>query len=276
VPERIPFLLRTRLLDAADYRAYRRLGTFKPVAMLGGVQASREPWRNLYAHLVAGIGWADFARHFRGLELYRDLAARPRAILDAMLASGINAPLASSCGRLFDAAAAAVGLCRERQGYEGEAAARLEASIEARALQDPSSVYRFIIQMLPDSGLPYLEPRPVWIALLDDLLRGVAPGVIAARFHLGLAQAVVGMAVQLATDTGSAPRFDTVALTGGCFHNRVLAEEVARLLRERQFQVLMHARVPAGDGGLALGQAAVAAARIMGDSACASAFPAVS
>ena len=93
----------------ADYRRYERLGTFKPVTMLGGAQAAREPWRNLYAHLTAEMGWAGFAKNFAELDLYADLSGKPRTILDAMIRNGINTPKASSCGRLFDAVAAAPG-----------------------------------------------------------------------------------------------------------------------------------------------------------------------
>src|SRR5262249_2566233 len=86
-----------------SYRHYERLATFKPVPMLGGAQASREPWRNLYAHLVADIGWAAFAKNFSALDVYAYLTRKPRTILDAMIRSRINTPPASSCGRLFDA-----------------------------------------------------------------------------------------------------------------------------------------------------------------------------
>ncbi len=117
---------------SADYRGYERLGTFKPVAMPGGAQAVREPWRNLYAHLMAGMGWAQLSAEFSELELHQRLAVRPRATLDAMIRNGINSPLASSCGRLFDAVAAALGISFERQAYEGEAAAKLEALVDER------------------------------------------------------------------------------------------------------------------------------------------------
>ncbi len=263
----------------ADYRAYQRLGTFKPVAMPGGAKAVREPWRNLYAHLMAEIGWAELTLNFGELELYRDLAGRPRPMLDAMLRSATNAPLASSCGRLFDAVAAALGICRERQGYEGEAAARLEAIVDPEALhEEPETLaYPFTIPRLRGSGLPYIEPKAFWNAILGDLLLGTPPGVIAARFHRGLARAIAAMTEKLAgRDAKSGARFDTVALTGGCFHNEVLRAEVERLLAERQFHVLTHAAVPAGDGGLALGQAAIAAARLMGGATCASASLAAS
>jgi hydrogenase maturation protein HypF len=250
----------------ADYRASQRLGTFKPVAMIGGEQASREPWRNLYAHLVAEIGWPAFAAKFAELEVHQRLAEKPRATLDGMLRAGLNTPLASSCGRLFDAFAAAIGVAFERQAHEGQAGALLESIACETALRDEDEAlaYPFAIARLRATGMPYVEPRAMWTAVLGDLLRATPPGVMSARFHRGLARAIAAMAIELASDRDVEPyRFDTVALSGGCFQNRVLFEEVSRRLRAHGFHVLNHADVPPNDGGLALGQATVAAARLL-------------
>ena len=271
----------------ADYRRYKRLGTFKPVAMLGGAQAAREPWRNLYAHLMAEMGWAKFATNFSELDLYADLSGRPRTILDWMVRNGVNTPKASSCGRLFDAVAGALNICRERQAYEGEAAARLEAMMDQRTfrLEDEAFSYPFTIQNISGSHLLCIEPLAMWQALLGDLVGKTPAPVMAARFHKGLAQAVVAMATKLAcSDDDSGPRFDTVALSGGCFQNRALFEEVVRRLKQNNFIVLSHAQVPANDGGLALGQAAIGAAHLIdaktdqteGSTPCASGFQAAS
>ena len=250
----------------ADYHGYTRIGTFKPVALIGGAQAAREPWRNLYAHLMAEMGWANFAMNFKALELYADLATRPRAILDAMMRDNINSPQASSCGRLFDAVAAALGICRERQAYEGEAAARLEAIVDRKTMcdEDDTLAYPIAVPILRGSGLPYVEPLAMWQAILGDLLLKTPPPVMAARFHKGLAKVIATMARTLADpDETGAVRFDTVALTGGCFHNRVLFEQVSTRLEQAGFAVLSHALVPANDGGLALGQAAIGAAHLI-------------
>jgi hydrogenase maturation protein HypF len=273
----------------ADYLRYQRLGTFKPVAMLGGAQAAREPWRNLYAHLMAEMAWPAFAMNFDELELHAYLSAKPRATLDAMIKNGINAPPASSCGRLFDAVAAALDICRERQAYEGEAAARLEAMVDEHALrhEDDALGYPLGIPNLRGSGLPYIEPLGMWNAVLGDLILKTPAPVMAARFHKGLAKSIVAMAKKLASggDEVGPQRFTTVALSGGCFQNRVLFEEVSRRLESEDFTVLSHAQVPANDGGLALGQAAIGAAHLIsannnqtknqweGNASCVSAFP---
>jgi hydrogenase maturation protein HypF len=245
----------------ADYRNFRRLAAFKPVAMIGGVRAVYEPWRNTYAHLLAAFGWEGFQRDFGELELARYLAGKPRAIIDRMLASAVNVPAASSCGRLFDAVAAATGICPDRVLYEGQAAMEFEDLIdaEARAAVRSRGLYPFC-QTLSETGLEILEPRPMWRALLEDLRSETPVSIISARFHLGLAISVAEMAVRLASQSNAEP-IDTVVLTGGCFQNKVLFEACASQLEENGLRCLSQSQVPMNDGGLALGQAAIAAAR---------------
>ena len=238
----------------ADYRGYRRAGLLKPVAMPGGAAAAREAWRNAYAHLMAEMGWAELAMNFADLELFHRLEALPRATLDAMIAKGVNAPLASSCGRLFDAAAAIAGLAWEAQSHEGEAAMRLEAAIDRAAMAEPDDLaYPFTVPLLGGRGLPYIEPLGVWRAMLGDLILDTPPGVMAARFHRGLARAIARLATRIARAEG----LETVALSGGCFQNATLFRLVHERLEAEGLAVLSHEHVPANDGGLALGQAAV-------------------
>ena len=271
----------------ADYRGFQRLATLKPISMIGGAQAIREPWRNTYAHLLSALGWDQFAHQFGSLDLYTYLAQKPRQIIDRMLNRGLNVPLASSCGRLFDAVSAAVGLCRDRALFEGQGAFELEMVADTAYLQaaDDSQAYPFAIATLPETGLTYLEPRPMWQALLSDLQSQVSVPAIAARFHQGLARAIASMVETLAyaplpnptliqarlTRNGhprapqasatSHPQFSTVALSGGCFQNKILLEEVTRRIEAIGFPCLSQAKVPSNDGGLSLGQAAIAAAQ---------------
>ena len=248
----------------ADYLGYRRLARLKSIAMPGGARAVREPWRNLYAHLLDAIGWDELTKHFVALDLYAHLHDKPRAVLDAMIAKGINAPLASSCGRLFDAVAAALGLCRERQTFEGEAGIRLEALAESAASSGRSATtYSFAINQLPDGDPMEIDPAPMWNMLLDDLKKNVPAASISLQFHMGLSMALVEATRQLARCGVDRPQFDTVALSGGCFQNRMLFESVAAQLRAAGFAVLTHADVPANDGGLSLGQAAIGAALLL-------------
>jgi hydrogenase maturation protein HypF len=245
----------------ADYYNFRRLAAFKPVAMIGGTRAVHEPWRNTYAHLIAAFGWEGFQRDFGDLELAHYLAGKPRAIIDRMLASAINVPAASSCGRLFDAVAAAVGICSDRVLFEGQAAMEFEDLIsdDARTAAKLRGFYSFRHTKSKTSP-EILEPRPMWHALLEDLRSGTPVSVISARFHLGLAISVAEMAVRLARQSDAEP-MDTVVLTGGCFQNKTLFEACVSHIEENGLTCLTQSQVPMNDGGLALGQAAIAAAR---------------
>jgi hydrogenase maturation protein HypF len=219
--------------------------------MPGGVKAILEPWRNAYAQLASHLGWDAYRERYPDLKLTQFLAAKPLGVLTTMVERGINAPLSSACGRLFDAVAAAVGVCRERLSYEGQAAIELEA-LAAGVPIAPDEGYPFAVT--ESAGCLVLDPTPMWLALLDDLAQGVAPGAIAARFHAGLARALVALAERLAHAQG----LGTVAVSGGVLQNRTLFEGIAEGLRQRGLGLLAQRRVPPNDGGLALGQALVA------------------
>lgn len=241
----------------ADYRRFERLACLKPVPLPGGAAAIREPWRNAYAHLMAEMGWSDFAMNYSSLPVLERLSVVPRATLDAMIKSGLNAPLSSSCGRLFDAAAAMVGLGWEAQDHEGQAAMAFEAVLDPAALNESDDlIYPFNTPQLRDIGIPYIEPLWAWRALLGDLILQTPVGTISARFHRGLARTVARLAERLARERS----VTTVALTGGCFQNATLFKLVHEELGACGLDVISHAKVPANDGGLALGQAVVALA----------------
>jgi len=234
-----------------DYQEYRRLASFSPVPMPGGAMAIREPWRNCFAHLAAALGWEQVESAYSDLELIQFLKTRPLANLRKMLDKGINSPPASSAGRLFDAVAAAVGLCRERITFEGQAAIELEALSEAYVDDFRSAGYPV------DTGGKHLNWAPLWEALLNDLQRGRAPGVIGARFHNGFVAAVSEITAALCSDY----LVNTVVLGGGVFQNRLLLEGVSRQLRQQGFAVFAPQRLPANDGGLSLGQVVIGCQR---------------
>ncbi|OLP17025.1 carbamoyltransferase HypF [Leptolyngbya sp. 'hensonii'] len=244
----------------ADYRRFQRLGCFKPVAMLGGALAIAQPWRNTYAHLLAAFPWDDLQSAYGALELVAFLEQQPRSLLHQMLAQGINAPLASSCGRLFDAVAAALGLCRVAS-YEGQGAIALESLAVEWLASGQATPWPYPFTIMDQSALKILEPHPMWQALLTDLQQGMEPGKIAARFHLGLGIAIA----QMVTTLRQQQEFIQVALTGGVFQNRLLLQQVSQHLTAAGFIVLTHSQVPPNDGGLALGQVAIAAARSLSE-----------
>lgn len=246
---------------ACNYTSFKRLAMLKPVALPGGDAAAREPWRNAYAHIIAQMGWAEFAMNFADLSIFKHLNEKPRQTLDSMIAEEVNSPRSTSCGRLFDAAAAIVGLERDHQSYEGHAAMLFEASIDPEALtESPDLDYPFSIPLLDGQGLPYIEPLAVWRAMMGDLILRTPIGVISARFHRGLARAIISMVKRL---IGDEQTFKAVALSGGCFQNQTLFNLVHQGLQGAGIKVLTHKQVPVNDGGIALGQAVIAAAHIL-------------
>lgn len=235
-----------------DYGGYERLACFEPVALPGGAQAMREPWRNTLAQLLHWFEWEELQAEFGGTELLQYLAAKPVATLQQMVVRGINTPLASSAGRLFDAVAAALGICRDAVSYEGEAALGLEA-LAAALFEAVPEGYPF------ELGAGRIGWRPLWRALLLDLIKGEPPAPMAARFHRTVIEAVAAMALQLCR----ARTIGTVVLGGGVWQNRLLLEGVSQRLRDAGLAVLSPRLFPANDGGLALGQGVVAARQTM-------------
>ena len=250
-------------LGLVDYLGFERRATFMPVAMPGGAAAIHEPWRNTYAHLASALGWTNVRESHATLELCRFLESKELATLDAMIERGINSPTASSCGRLFDAVAAAIGICRERAFHEGQGAIELEASVDGDALlsQAPVSAYPFEVSTGDGHAIPRIDPAPMWRVLLDDLRAGTPRGVMAARFHRGLAEVLVRVVASLGRSDSARSAPATVALSGGVFQNKILVELVRNRLVDAGFTVFTHGAVPPNDGGLSLGQAVIAVAR---------------
>jgi hydrogenase maturation protein HypF len=234
----------------ADYREFERVAHFQPIPMLGGARAMREPWRNTLAYLCGLFDWEQVAQECADLAIIRYLNDKPLGNLLTMLDKGLNSPPASSAGRLFDAVAAAVGVCRDLAGFEGQAAIELEALAEPYFEQQAEAVYGF------DLCAGVLSWKPLWRSLLRDLRAEVEAGIIAARFHQTVAQAVAETAHGLCQQDD----IRTVILSGGVFQNRLLLERTSHLLQQRGLQVLSPEHTPANDGGISLGQAVIALA----------------
>ena len=238
------------------YGDYRRLARFRPVALPGGAMAMREPWRNTFAHLEAAFGWETVASAHGDIELVRFLEGRPLDTVRTMIVRGINSPLASSAGRLFDAVAGALGISRARVLHEGQAAIELE-NLASRGMRPRIGGYT--IDSERGDTLFELRWESLWREILADLDGGVDRALMAARFHNGLADSVAGLAAGLCSANG----LETVVLSVGVFQNRVLLEGVFKALDRRGLRVLAPIATPANDGGISLGQAAVAAARAL-------------
>lgn len=244
----------------ADYRRFQRLAHFIPVAMPGGVQAMREPWRNAYAHLNQAFDWDWVRENYPDLQIVRAIERKPLNNLSLMIERGLNSPPASSCGRLFDAVAATLGICTESQCFEGQAAIELE-SIAAPVFQAQSGAAYPVEPLRWEQGIGIILFRSLWRALLEDVRKGCGSAVVAARFH----QTVCALIAQTAHLLCQKQAIDMVVLGGGVFQNRLILEGVTSRLNATGLRVLSPALTPSNDGGLSLGQAAIAAAKTVGN-----------
>jgi hydrogenase maturation protein HypF len=230
----------------ADLVSFQRLGHLAPVPLPGGVTAIRQPWRMAAAYLDAAGVCPD------GLDVLRRNASAWPAVV-SVARSGTHAPITSSAGRLFDAVAAILGV-RDVITYEGQAAIELEQ----RADPAVADAYPAGLSGAATETEPVLACGADLVrAAADDARRGVPVAVAAARFHNGVADLIAACCARLRSATG----VDTVALSGGVFQNLLLVNRTVDCLVDNGFRVLTHRRVPANDGGVSLGQAAVAAAR---------------
>jgi hydrogenase maturation protein HypF len=236
-----------------DYTGFQRLGHFNPVPLPGGVQAIKQPWRNSFSQLNHYLGWQSVAQQWGDLEPVKWLEQHNLAVLAKMVSGGVNSPMSSSCGRLFDGVAGLLNLCRDEISYEGQAAIELESAARLGRCQEDAG-YRLDVVVV--DGVQILHGEKLWQGLLHDLREGISTERIAWRFHYGLAISICEMATGLASQA----QLDTIALSGGVFQNKTLFELISANLSEQGFRVLSHRQVPSNDGGLALGQAAIGAA----------------
>jgi hydrogenase maturation protein HypF len=235
----------------ATSRGYERVGTFAAPHLIGGNKAMREPWRNAFAHLDHAGLWPSVSEQHPDLKIVKLIETKSPALLRRMIETGINAPRASSAGRIFDAAAAILDIYPEHVSYEGQAAIALETLAEP-FMSETTEGY----PVTHTGGSPIvLTWGSFWQALIDDLAGGVDRGLIAARVHRGL---IVALS-KTANEMCRARKARTVVLSGGVFQNRILISGLTLSLRGSGLETLTPAKYPANDGGISLGQALVAA-----------------
>jgi hydrogenase maturation protein HypF len=232
----------------ADLAGFERAGHFARVPLPGGDAAVREPWRMAAAFLRAAYGEA---MDDLDLAFMRRLDRTAWRVLNRAIERGLNAPLTSSAGRLFDAVASLLGV-RDRVAFEAQAAMELEG------LAAPAADRLYETRLGEHAGAVVVHTPDVVRGVVEDLLRDVPPAQIAARFHATLADVLARVCAQIRARTGLA----AVALSGGVFQNSRLLTAAVERLEADGFEIYCHRQVPANDGGLALGQAAVAARRL--------------
>ncbi|MBV0931897.1 carbamoyltransferase HypF [Marinobacterium weihaiense] len=239
-----------------SYSHVRRLGGLRPMPMPGADAAARQPWRMLVACLYQAQIEIESLK-----ALWPWMGTARTQALQRMIETGIQSPLCSSAGRLFDAVAAALGCYAEGISHEGQAAMALEAlAWEALEMQSDDVHHtggRYAMQLTMTEGGWQLDASPLWPLLIEDLRAGCDRREVALRFHRSL---VAGL-LQLVQTIGTEQPFEKVVLTGGVMQNRLLRTWLRQALAAAGFEALCHHRVPCNDAGLSVGQAAVALAR---------------
>ena len=230
----------------SDAATFSRVGSLRRFRLPGGERAIREPRRTALGVLYEIFGDRAFERE--DLAPVKTFGSSERSLLRQMLARGVNSPITSSAGRLFDAIASLVGLC-QRSRFEGQGAMELEFS-----LMDERTEERFPFSIMPggDSAAPH---QPAFVFDWEPTIRGVLAALerrataaeVAAKFHNTLVEIIVEAAKRIGEER--------VVLSGGCFQNQYLSEHVICRLEAEGFRPYWHQRVPPNDGGIALGQA---------------------
>jgi hydrogenase maturation protein HypF len=242
-----------------DYRGFQRAAHLEYLPLPGGDAATRNPWRIAFSYLYTLLGEAPQSVQPHGTE------AETR-LLRQQLDRQVNCPLTSAMGRLFDAVSALLGVCTQAT-YEAQAAIELEQAANTPAKNagsplrsDKSQIcksanrgsYPFQVEMAQDGRV--LRLQEMFVALLEDVERGVPIAEMSWRFHHTIAEMIVQVCQAIAEETG----LRTVALGGGCFQNRILLRLAVPRLQSVGLNVLLHRQVPCNDGGLSLGQAVIA------------------
>jgi hydrogenase maturation protein HypF len=228
----------------AGLEDFRRVGHLESVPMPGGDKAIEEPWRMALAYMYAACGDTF---DVSSIDSLKRVNPERRAVVLKMIKSGVNCPPTSSLGRLFDAVSALLGIC-ERATYEGQPAMELEGAISERL----ADCYDYDIRS--EDGQFIVKARKIIKGVVSDLTGGEEPSAIACKFH----NTVVKFSLDVCLKLRGAQGINEVALSGGCFQNEYLSEELVRSLDQNGFVVYEHSQVPPNDGGISLGQAVIA------------------
>lgn len=233
----------------ADYNDFERAAHFEYIPLPGGAAAIHEPWRVALSYLLK-----HYVKDFGSLDLpfLRGIDSRRLQVIKQMIDRQIHSPRTSSCGRLFDAVAAVAGI-RSTVTYEAQAAIELEM-----AAHDSTDEGAYPFDLIPDGPHWQIGTLSLFRSILLDIRRQTSVADISHRFHAGLAK----LFVEVAENIRERCKLNRVCLSGGCFQNILLFRMMVDGLRAKSFEVYFHSEVPAGDGGISLGQALVAAHRL--------------
>ncbi|UCD83497.1 MAG: carbamoyltransferase HypF [Deltaproteobacteria bacterium] len=237
----------------ADFNDYKRIAHLKYVPLPGGEKAIKEPWRT-----AASFLYQTYGKEFLNLNIdfLHRLDKQKWVVLQKMIDQRINSPLTSSMGRLFDAVSSLIGI-RDVINYEGQAAFELEQIAEQLPISESRiEYYEYLI--IGNTGSLIIDPLPIFEEIIEDLKEKVSKSVISVKFHNTVAKMIVETCSIISKDPG----LNEVALSGGVFQNIFLLKSVCYRLKKEGFIVYTHSKVPPNDGGICLGQAVIANAKI--------------
>lgn len=232
----------------ADLHSFERAAHFKYLRLPGGDASSKNPNRSALSYLYSSFG-EDFLK--QNLEFIKTFSKKETTILNTMLTKEINSPLTSSTGRLFDAASSMLNICHYNS-YEGQAAIELQMTAE-RCLNKQKTAYEY--KLYEDNGKTIIDWRPIILSIVSDIKRGIPKETIAYKFHSTVSKFTVEVCLNLSRKYN----INKIALSGGVFQNKLLAEMLTKDLSGNGFTCYTHHQVPANDAGISLGQAAISA-----------------
>ncbi|MCJ7515983.1 MAG: carbamoyltransferase HypF, partial [Dehalococcoidia bacterium] len=232
----------------ADYKGFKRLGHLEYLPLPGGAAAIKKPYRTAIGYLLKLLGEDSLSPK---LAFLKPVDTVEIELIRRQLQAGLNSPLNSSMGRLFDAVSALIGI-RGEIDYEGQAAVELEMAAYDGIDKVGDKVYPYSI--IENDGVNIIQLKELFSAIVEDLFQGVSKSTMSAKFHNTVAHMIFDMCRLIAKQTG----INQVALSGGVFQNRLLLRKVVPLLESAGFSVLIHKQVPCNDGGISLGQAVIA------------------
>jgi hydrogenase maturation protein HypF len=232
----------------ADYKGFKRLGHLEYLPLPGGAAAIKRPYRTATGYLLKLLGEDSLNSK---LAFFKQIDAVEIELIKRQLQTGLNSPLNSSIGRLFDAVSALMGI-RSEIDYEGQAAIELEMAAYDGADKVGDKSYSYFIT--ESNEVNVIQLKELFTAIVEDLYQGVSKATISAKFHNTVAHMIFNMCRLIAKKTG----INQVALSGGVFQNRLLLRKVIPLLESVGFSMLIHKQVPCNDGGISLGQAVIA------------------
>jgi hydrogenase maturation protein HypF len=235
----------------ADFSEFIRVAYLEYVSMPGGTKAIKEPYRMAISYLYKSYGNEILDLE---IEFINRIPKKQLQLLTNVISNKLNSPLTSSVGRLFDAVSSLLGIC-DKVNYEGQSAIELEMAIKVKSQKSKVKSYGYTV--IKEDEVFIVDPKQIIMGIIEDLKKAIPVGVISFKLHNTIVEIIVNICKRIHNITG----LNKVVLSGGVFQNMFLLSNAVNRLRVEGFEVYTHHKVPTNDGGISLGQVAIAAHR---------------